>query len=185
MIRYTGENNLRLNAAWAVAALALTLPMMLCKAATIQVGFSPEGTARTLVLSVIESAKHNIRMLGYDFTAPDIARALIEAKKRGVDVRLVLDESGNRGRASRAAMDLVANEGVQVRIDSHYKIQHDKVIVIDSETVETGSFNYTASAERYNSENAIVIWNYPQIAAPYLDHWRTRWEQSTPYKSSY
>ncbi|WP_421029136.1 hypothetical protein [Paraburkholderia sp. A1RO-5L] len=33
--------------------------------------------------------------------------------------------------------------------------------------------------------NALVIWNYPQIAAPYLQHWRSRWDQSTPYQSSY
>lgn len=94
MIRSTGANSSWGNAALVVAALALALPAVSSEAATIQVGFSPEGTAHTLVLSVIGSAKRDIRMLGYDFTAPDIARALIEAKKRGVDVRLVLDESG-------------------------------------------------------------------------------------------
>jgi len=166
-------------------ALALSVPAVSTEAATVQVGFSPEGSARTLVLSVIDSAKHEIRMLGYSFTSPDIARALIAAKRRGVDVQIVLDESGNRDRASVAAMNLIVNAGIPLRIDRAYKIQHDKVIVADRQTVQTGSFNYTLSAERANSENALVIWNYPQIAAPYLQHWQSRWDQSTPYQSSY
>lgn len=153
--------------------------------ATLQAGFSPEGTARTLVLSVIGSAKHDIRMLGYAFTAPDIARALIDAKKRGVDVRVVLDEISNRGHASIAAMNLIANAGIPLRIDSHYKIQHDKVIVVDSSAVETGSFNYTSSAERANSENAMVVWDYPDFAKAFLSHWESRWNSSQPYQSTY
>lgn len=173
------------SALFVAASLVLAVPAASSDAATLQVGFSPEGSARTLVLSVIESAKHDIRLLGYSFTAPDIAHALIDAKKRGVDVRVVLDDSANHGGASHAAMNLIVNAGIPLRIDSHYKIQHDKVIIADGETVETGSFNYTSAAERYNSENAVVVWNYPQIATPYLDHWKTRWDQSSPYQSSY
>src|SRR5690606_22341629 len=47
----------------------------------IQVGFSPEGSARKLVLETIESAKHSIQMLAYAFQAPDIMQALVDAKK--------------------------------------------------------------------------------------------------------
>jgi phosphatidylserine/phosphatidylglycerophosphate/cardiolipin synthase-like enzyme len=78
-------------------------------AASAQVGFSPEGTAQQLVINVIGSAKDNIRMMAYSFTAPDIMKALIAAKRRGVDVKIVVDENGNTGRASRAAMNLVTN----------------------------------------------------------------------------
>lgn len=155
------------------------------QAATAQVGFSPEGSAQILVLDVIQTAKHDIRMMAYSFTAPDIAKALIAAKKRGVDVRIVVDEKGNTGRASRAAMNLMVNAGIPLRTNDHYKIQHDKVVVIDGNTVQTGSFNYTASAERSNSENVVVLWNVPDVASAYLGHWQSRWNQGKPYASSY
>lgn len=152
---------------------------------SVQVGFSPEGTARVLVLSAIDSAKQSIRMMAYSFTSPDIVRALINAKKRGVDVKIVIDDKGNHGRASMAAMNLVVNAGIPLRTDSAYPIQHDKVIVIDEESVETGSFNFTASAEKRNSENAIVIWEMPNLAKAYLDHWQSRWDKGQDFKSSY
>lgn len=155
------------------------------QAATAQVGFSPEGSAQILVLDVIQTAKHDIRMMAYSFTAPDIAKALIAAKQRGVDVRIVVDENGNTGRSSRAAMNLIVNAGIPLRTNDHYKIQHDKVVVIDGNTVQTGSFNYTASAERSNSENVVVLWNVPDVATAYLSHWKSRWDQGKPYKSSY
>ncbi|ECW4334324.1 endonuclease, partial [Salmonella enterica subsp. enterica serovar Enteritidis] len=40
-----------------------------------------------LVLKTIEAAQHNIRLMGYSFTSPEVAGALISAKRRGVDVR--------------------------------------------------------------------------------------------------
>ncbi|OXC78021.1 phospholipase D family nuclease [Caballeronia sordidicola] len=154
-------------------------------AATVQVGFSPEGSAQALVLDVIRTARHDIRMMGYDFTAPDIARALIDAHKRGVDVKVVLDARSNEGRANVAAMNILVNGGVELRTIDRYKIQHDKIVITDEQTVETGSFNFTSSAERANSENAVVIWNFPDVAASFLHHWQSRWDQGQPYRASY
>ncbi|MCO8647816.1 phospholipase D family protein, partial [Burkholderia multivorans] len=62
---------------------------------------------------------------------------------------------------------------------------HDKYLVIDAEHVETGSFNYSASAASRNSENVVVVWNNPQLASRYLTHWQSRFDQGTPYRSTY
>jgi len=154
-------------------------------AASLQTGFSPEGSAEALVLKVIGSAKHDLRMMGYSFTSPTISAALAKAARSGVDVKLVLDDHGNEGRASKNAMNYVVNAGVQLRTIDKYKIQHDKAIVVDGQTVETGSFNYTASAAKANSENVLVAWEVPDLAADYLRHWQSRWDQGTDYRSSY
>jgi phosphatidylserine/phosphatidylglycerophosphate/cardiolipin synthase-like enzyme len=187
MTRFFGSNSSRRSFSIRLTCLSLALAMSIGRvaAATVQVGFSPEGSAQTLVLDVIRTAKHDIRMMGYDFTAPDIARALVDAQKRGIDVKVVLDARSNNGRASVAAMNVLVNGGVEVRTSDRYKIQHDKVIITDSRTVETGSFNYTSSAERTNSENAVVIWSFPDVAASFLRHWQSRWDQGQPYHSTY
>lgn len=170
---------------WLVAA-ALCSPLLANAAESqIETGFSPEGSARTLVLKTINSAHHSIRMLSYSFTAPDIMKALAEAHDRGVDVRIVVDERGNHNKSSRAAMNYIVNHGIPLRTDHHYPIQHDKVMIIDGDTVETGSFNYTASAERRNSENVVVIHHAPALAQAYLAHWQTRWEYGEEYLSGY
>lgn len=170
-----------------ISVVLLSLLPLFCQAETpsAQVGFSPEGSARVLVLNVIRSAKTSIRMMAYSFTAPDIMKELVNAKKRGVDVKIVIDEKGNRGKSSVAAMNYIANNGIPLRTNATYPIQHDKVIIVDGESVETGSFNYTASAEKRNSENAAVIWHMPQFASYYTAHWNSRWNEGQDYRSSY
>ncbi|WP_371879209.1 phospholipase D family protein [Klebsiella aerogenes] len=154
-------------------------------APSVQVGFSPEGSALQLVLKTIESAQQEIRLMGYSFTSPEVVSALVRAKRRGVDVKIVLDEKGNRSKASQAAMNVVVNAGIPLRTNGRYAIMHDKVIIVDNHTVEAGSFNYARSAASRNSENVLVINEMPEVAQTYLQHWQSRWDGGTEWHSSY
>lgn len=151
----------------------------------IQAGFSPEGSARALVLDTLHSATQSIRMMAYTFTDPDVMKALSAAHRRGVDVKIVVDGKGNRGKSSQAALDLMVNSGIAVRTSRHFALQHDKAIIVDGRTVETGSYNYTRSAGNKNSENVVVIKNAPAVAGQYLKHWQSRWDRGTDWRSSY
>ena len=126
-----------------------------------------------------------IPMMGYSFTSPEVVSALVRAKRRGVDVKIVLDEKGNRSKASQAAMNIVVNAGIPLRTNGRYAIMHDKVIIVDNHTVEAGSFNYTRSAASRNSENVLVINEVPEVAQTYLQHWQSRWDGGTDWHSSY
>ena len=154
---------------------------------TVQAGVSPEGSALQLVLNTIVTAQQSIRLMGYSFTSPEVTRALIQAKQRGIDVRVVLDWKANsaKGSAGVAAMNLLANAGIPVRTVSQFKIMHDKVIITDGRNVETGSFNYSRAAANSNSENALVIRDYPALADTYLKHWQSRWEMGRDWSVSY
>ena len=124
-------------------------------------------------------------MMSYSFTSPEVVRALVDAHHRGVDVKIVLDEKGNRNNASVAAMNLVAGAGIPLRTNGRYAIMHDKVIIVDGHTVETGSFNYTRAGARKNSENVLVIREMAEIASRYLDHWQSRWDTGTNWIPGY
>lgn len=171
---------------------AVVLSAVLClnagasfAAPSIDVGFSPEGSALKVVLKTIDDAHDSIRLMGYSFTSPEVVKALVAAKKRGVDVRVVIDDKGNRSKASQAAMNVVVNAGIPLRINGQFRIMHDKVIITDGKNVETGSFNYTRSAAEYNSENALLISDVPVLAQNYLTHWQSRWDGGTDWHSSY
>ncbi|MDR2991261.1 MAG: phospholipase D family protein [Burkholderiaceae bacterium] len=146
-----------------------------------EAGFSPEGSAARLVDRVIDSATKSIRLAGYNFTSPAVVRHLLAAKRRGVDVAVVADARSNlqddRSGKSRAALNLLTQAAIPVRTVDAYPLHHDKYIVADGATVQTGSFNYTTAAARYNSENVLVLWNCPNLAKTYLDHWQSRWNQ--------
>lgn len=167
----------------AVLIALLGMPALSRAQTDIQVGFSPEGSARQLVLQTIDGAQHSIQMLAYAFQAPDIMQALVNAKKRGVEVRVVIDKKRNLGKASKKAMDFVSRNGVELRTSDHFHLQHDKTIIVDGETVETGSFNYASSAETMNSENVVIIRGRPEVVRQYVAHWQSRWELGVAYSA--
>ncbi len=151
----------------------------------IETAFSPEAGSQALIVKVINSSEKSIRLAAYSFTSPVVVRALMNAKRRGVDVQVVVDQKGNKSKASIAALNLIVNAGIPAKTISRYAIHHDKFIVSDGRHVQTGSFNYSKSAAERNSENVIVIWNSPAVSASYLRHWQSRFSQGTEFRSTY
>ena len=117
-----------------------------------------------------------ILMACYEFTSRDIAEALENAAHRGVKVRIVADWKAAHDRFSQTR--ILVDAGIPVRLDHRYAIHHHKFVVIDGVAIETGSFNYTTAAIKHNAENALVLWNVPQIAKVYAREWERLWEES-------
>lgn len=159
-------------------ALSVTVPVIHGAQASVTVGFSPGGTALDLILQFTGSARQSADVAAYDFTSGPVAQALSDAVARGVKVRLVADEKKSRDRWSLVGQ--LACAGVDVRINGMYSIMHNKFIVADGSAVETGSFNYTASAEKRNAENALVIKDEPDIARQYQEEFNRLWNESAP-----
>ena len=156
---------------------------------TLEVAFSPDEGSEALVVRVIDLAKTDLRVLSYSFTSAPVTAALLRAKKRGVDVRLVADHKSNASQdnngKARAALSALINAGVDVRTISVYPIHHDKVIVSDRQTVQLGSFNYSDAAAQKNSENVLVNWRNPKLAEVYLQHFERNYRQARPYELAY
>ena len=139
--------------------------------------FSPRQGATALVVETIGAARQTVYLVGYSFTSEAVAQALTEAFQRGVDVRVVLDAKASRQRHSEGGK--LALAGIPVRLDAQHAITHDKFIVIDGETVETGSFNYTQSAETRNAENVLVVHDQA-VAHDYEIQWQKLWDEADP-----
>ena len=92
---------------------------------------------------------------------------------------------GKSNAAARyTAATFLSNQGVPVRIDYRYAIMHDKFILVDGETVETGSFNFTAAASEKNAENVLVLHD-PTAAQQYAREWERLWGESEGMKAQY
>jgi len=146
-----------------------------------EVCFTPGGDCTGRIVDAIGNARTNILVQAYSFTSTPIAKALVDAKKRGVDVRVILDRSQRTERYSGA--DFLANGSVPVLIDAVHAIAHNKVMVIDGGVVISGSFNFTKAAQEKNAENLLVIHD-PELAARYAVNWREHAGHSEPYGGS-
>lgn len=148
---------------------------------TIEVAFSPNGSATDTVIKAINEAKKSIKVQAYSFTSAPIAKALLNAQKRGVDVKVILDKSQETAKYSSATF--FANNNVPVKIDHDFAIAHSKVMIIDDVNVITGSFNFTKAAQEKNAENVLVIRGNKELAKYYLKNWQWRWDNTQDYNN--
>jgi phosphatidylserine/phosphatidylglycerophosphate/cardiolipin synthase-like enzyme len=144
---------------------------------TVEVCFAPEDDCAAFAERAIEGADREILVSAYRLTVGSgIVGALIRAKERGVDVRVIADRGAPCGRAS--GIGPLAAAGVPIWIDDRARLAHAKTMVIDAAVTLQGSYNWTRGAAE-NSEDLNLI-SSPTVAGAYAAHWRQRLALSAP-----
>lgn len=146
-----------------------------------QTCFTPGADCTGAIVASIDAARTTIRLQAYEFTSPPIRAAIVAAQARGVDVRAILDRS--QARPDRGTAALLAEAGIPVLIDARPAIAHNKVMVIDGDTVITGSFNFTRAAQARNAENVLIVRGDAALAAAYAEYWQRRESRSVAWRN--
>ena len=145
----------------------------------LTVYFSPNGGCTDAIVREIGQASKCIYVLAAQFTYAPIAKALVAAHDRGVDVRVVIDHEKNDGEKSEA--DRLVAGHIPTYSDSQHHTAHNKVILIDHRLIFTGSFNMTRESESENAENLLLIEGRPKLVAAYEANFKEHVSHSTPY----
>jgi len=141
--------------------------------AKTEVYFSLYDDPEAVIIKNINAAEEFIGIAMYTFTDIEISQAILEAKDRGINIKIYLDRSQVKAKYSRSRY--FVQNGIEVRISSNSYIMHNKFAVIDNEIVITGSYNWTASAGERNDENLLVIDdNY--VVKRYQDQFNNLWD---------
>ena len=127
--------------------------------------FSPKGGCRDALVEEIKKARREILVQAYSFTADPLTFGLVEAKKRGVDVVILLDKSNELERYSD--LKIFLDQGLHPLIDHDHAIAHNKVMILDGKTLVTGSYNFTNQAEGENAENLLIIRGHGELVRQY------------------
>jgi phosphatidylserine/phosphatidylglycerophosphate/cardiolipin synthase-like enzyme len=153
-------------------------PSVTTMPSTVTACFTPGRNCTETIVRALGDAKRTILVQAYSFTSAPLAKALLDAHKRGVQVQVILDNSQRAEKYSSA--DFLANQGVSTRINANHAITHHQVIVIDGEVVLTGRFNFTKAAQEKNAENLLIIRD-PALAAQYTQNWDAHRQHSQAY----
>lgn len=160
-------------------------PLELALRGSAQVAFTPGDEAGEVVVEALRKARKQVLVQTYSFTHKDIAQALVDAKRRGVDVQVIADRQQMESIATSLVVWLV-EQGVPVWIDAEHAAAHNKVMVIDNGTpgavVITGSFNFTQAAQHRNAENLLLLRGNPTLAEAYAANWRRHKIHSLPLR---
>lgn len=171
--------------------LVICCCLLLCFAVTswaemaVQTCFSPQGRCSTYILREIEKAQKELLIAVYAFTSDEIARAVVQAKNRGVSVQIVLDREFDAANEKSQARFLEGQKIPLKRIsgikpaapEREPGLMHQKFSVIDRKTVFTGSYNWTRSADNSNDENLLLFRDAGPLAEEYRKVFFQLWER--------
>lgn len=141
---------------WLLVAVLLG-PSWAVSAASVEVWYGPEDRPLEHLVQMYDRATRYIFVAVYGLTSPLTVKALVEAKRRGVDVRVVTDRERLEDVKQRTALSTLREAGIPIKINRHDSLMHLKQAVIDDEINTSGSMNQTTSGNRYNDERLDII----------------------------
>lgn len=124
--------------------------------------FCPSDHCEEHVLAALDKAQTSIVFMTFSFTSDPIGKLLLDKQKQGVQVKGICDHQQIDQYSECPLLDAKNYSGSG--------ILHHKVFIIDNETVITGSYNPTASGDRRNNENVLIIQD-KAIAQQFLDEY--------------
>jgi len=145
----------------------------------IDVYFSPQNSPAQIIERLVSRASSSVDFCIYYFTHMGIASSFAAALDSGVTVRGVYESSSMY--YSHRTFELLQDHGAQVYVDSTrptYYFLHHKFMVIDDSIVETGSMNWTLSANYSNDENIMIIYNR-DVARAFEQEFVRRFQEAT------
>ncbi|MDP9901496.1 phospholipase D family nuclease [Variovorax ginsengisoli] len=163
----------------AAAGQAVALPPASARA-TAEVFFSPDGRADQAIADVIGAARQRVWVAGYYFTSTVIAKAIDQAHRRKIDVRVVLDRSQATLKYSSATY--FHNQKIPLWINARYPLMHHKFVVVDADTVGLGSMNFTRAGAQQNADNFNLFRRWPAMADTYAREFQRLQQESLPYR---
>lgn len=120
----------------------------------IKTFFSPGGKTEAEIIKQIKEAKKSIRFMAFAFTSKSISEAIIAKSKQNVSCEGVLDSCQIN---KYSVYSNLKDNKITVYKDGNQALMHEKIMVIDNETVITGSYNFSNNAENSNNENTVII----------------------------
>lgn len=148
--------------------------------AKTNVYFSPSKGCETNIVDLINKSNHTINIAVYSINNTNIIKAIKNAYDRGVKIRILTDKVQAGSKYSRV-VDLY-NYGVNIRVHSKFKIEHNKFAIFDSRQIVSGSYNWTNSATYKNSENCVFLVN-KRIVNKYGRRFNYLWKSNTKIES--
>ena len=140
--------------------------------------FPRSGQDPTPVLtSLYAGAKTDIDVAVFNLSHPDIVKAIIQAHKRGIKVRVITDQGEIKGSVQKQTVNRLVGSGIEVKVNTHPGLMHLKMSIVDNLTVATGSCNYTKSASEKNDE-MLVLLRDPAFAEACQREFNRMWNES-------
>jgi cardiolipin synthase A/B len=121
-------------------------------------GYSP-------IIGLISGAARSVRLTMYELTDPAAVNALIDAHRRGVDTKVILDAAFHGHDTHAETFQQLAEAGVDVKWSPNGVIYHQKTITVDDTTAAVGTGNLTPKYYATSRDAWVLDTNPTDVAA--------------------
>jgi len=136
--------------------------------------FSPGEDCLNKLTGLLRSARQTVDVCVFTITDNRITDALVDAHKRGVQLRIITDNDKSEDLGSD--VERLENMGLPLRMDKTRHHMHHKFAIFDGGILLSGSYNWTRSATMNNQEN-ILLTNENRLISPFSDTFEKLWYQ--------
>lgn len=143
--------------------------------------FTPSKKCENNIIEHINDAKQSIDAAVYSLNNDEIVEALKKAHKRGVKIRILTDKLQAAQKSSKVRE--LYDYGINIRVNSKHKIEHNKFAIFDMNNAMTGSYNWTEPASDKNSENCLFFNRNKTTIEDYQNRFDYLWQMNTKKKS--
>lgn len=145
------------------------------KSFNLNIYFSPKyDVIKNKIIPIVENSKKNIYIPIFYLTHKDLINALIEAKKRNVEIFIIMDATSANHRSSK--VDILRSNKIKVKVENMAGKMHTKAMVVDEKYVILGSMNFSLAGVSKNDEN-ILIFENKEIAKDVINYFMYNWER--------
>lgn len=134
--------------------------------------FSPGPACLGQIVHRFLAARRSADVCVFTITDDRITRAILDAHRRGVAVRIITDNE--KAYDPGSDVDRLRAAGVAVKVDATPFHMHHKFAVFDRARLVNGSYNWTRGAAENNEENLIDTGD-PALVAAFLRHFEELW----------
>lgn len=129
----------------------------------LEAHFSPKGGCQETLLHLLKKARREVLVQTPALTAEPVILALIEAKKRGVEVEILLDRRMETTRLDD--LRILVDQGLDPLIDAELPAAEDRAILVDRKVLALGSYEPTDQGETDTAANLLIVGGAAELAS--------------------
>lgn len=164
-----------------LVSIFIYFSLLLPSAAKVDIKFTPSSDCENTIVDFINNSQNNLEIAVYSINNVNIVNALKNAHDRGVQLKILTDRLQASSKYSKV-IDLY-KYGINIKINSKYKIEHNKFAIYDGVIASTGSFNWTNPASSKNSENCVFFTHDIATIEKYKSRFNQLWNANSQEKS--
>jgi phosphatidylserine/phosphatidylglycerophosphate/cardiolipin synthase-like enzyme len=141
-----------------------------------------DGNSAEILIKEINTAQKKLDIAIYSITKEDIANAILNAKKKGIDVKVITDSENSKSKTQKEILDKFKQRGIPIKINTPTGLTHLNFTILDNMEALGGCYNYLEDVTDNNGENLIIM-KKPDIVNEYSAGFNAMWNNTNDYEN--